>query len=503
MSDAPTTPAGPPATPARRWWRYAGYAAFAAAALLFVRAAAARPPRLTGDIWEFWGIAESFHRHGSPELRDEDLEAVYADAARHGWAKPTATPYAYEKAPDGRWFSVHFWLYGAVGVPAKAYLEATGRDGLAWPWPTNAALLSLAVGFALFASRAPPGDRVALAALAGISPALDYIGWPGPEVFTWAFALVAVVAYRDGRFALAGLAAGVASLQNQPVILFGGFAVLAALAERRWRSAAGAALGTAVGLSTYAFYLYHFGTGNLVAKDNVSVLYVSWHRTWNQFFDLNQGLLPFAPVLLVGMLWGAVRIVRSGDVRARLLLAGTLAVMVGTQVSRNWNSGGDGLQRYLVWVLPLAAGVAATGLGGGRRLWWLAGAAVVAHFALEEAYRRTDALQGYLQHTGPARWVMEHVPQAYMPEAEVFVERTRGVDNYPLTAPDLPVAFARPDGTVSKMVLDHASLDKLAARFEVDPEYLAGLRGRASGFACLFFEHPPRGAVRVRPAPQP
>lgn len=505
MSEAPagTTSAGPAPAPGRARWGYAaGVVAFAAGTLAVLHYQANRPPRLAGDVWEFWGIAESFQRHATPELRPDDLEAVYEDARIAGFRDTPVTPYAYEQAPDGRWYSVHFWLYGACGVPAKAYLEWTGRNGLAWPGVLNAALLALAVGFALFGSSAPVAERVALASLAAVGPVMPYVAWPGPEVFSWAFALVAVVAYRDRRYALAGLAVGIASTQNQPVILFGGFVVLAALWERRWRAAAGAAAGTAVGLTTYAFYYYHFGKYNLVAVANVSFVYVSWLRTWGQFFDLNQGLFPFAPLLVAGMIYGAVRIARRGDAHGVLLLTGTLAVMVGTQVSRNWNSGCDGLQRYLVWVLPLAAGVAVTGIGGRRRLWAFAAVAAAAHLAVAEAYHRTDALEGgYLSHTAPARWVMTHFPQAYMPEPEVFVERTRHADHYPVNPPDLPVVFVRPDGTVSKMLLNAASVGRVPERFEVDPEYFAVLRAQASGHYCVYFEHPPRGAVRVRPAP--
>ena len=42
-----------------------------------------------------------------------------------------------------------------------------------------------------------------------------------------------------------------------------------------------------------------------------------------------------------------------------------------------------------------------------------------------------------------------------------------------------------------------ASVDELAARYEVDPAYLSVIRERVSGVRGPFFANPPRGTVRV------
>jgi hypothetical protein len=510
VSDTPQThgrthgqPDAGPAVPAcRRWRRAAAVAAFALFSLAVLDNLANRRPVLAGDIWEHWLIAESFDRHGSPELRDEDIPPVYGAAARLGQGDPPPRPHAYETAPDGRRYGVHFWAYAMCGVPAKAFLRWTGRDELAWPGLSNAVWFLLALGVVLFASAAPVRERLALAGLAAAGPGWVYVGWPGSELFSWAFLLIAVFAYRDRRYGWSGLAAGLAALQNPPSILFGGVALLAAARERRWRSAAATCLGVAVGLLPYAFFQFHFGKPNLIAKDFARLEYISWMRTWSQFADLNQGLLPFAPVLLVAFAFGAVRVALARDVRGLLLLAGAAAVAVGTQVSRNWNSSCDGLQRYLVWLIPLLAGVAVQGLGNGRVLWVLAALAVAVQGALVPVYRETGALErGYLGHTAMAEWALVHTPALYWAEHEVFVERTRRDDNWPMTPSPFPVAFVRPDGTVSKMLLDAGGVENVARVYEVDPGYLEQLRAEAAGRTDPFYAHPPRGAVRVRAAP--
>jgi hypothetical protein len=488
-----------------RWWlRAAAVAAFVAGAVLLLRYEAGRAPdRVNGDAWEYWYQAESFHRHGTPELWPEDVAAVNGEAHRLGLGAAPAEPYAYAKSPDGRMYGVHFWAYALSVVPAKEYLRRAGGTELTALTLTNAAWFALAVGFAVFGSSAPVGERLALAALAAVGPVVWYLAWPGAELFSWALALIAVVAYRDRRYAAAGLAAGLAATQNPPLVFLGGAAVLAAAWERRGGSAVFAAAGTAVAFAPFAFFQYHFGMPNLIAAgaEYVGVGNVSLVRTWGLLTDFNHGLVPFAPVLVVGAGAGAVRLAYTRNVRGLILLAGGVGVALGVQVAHNWNSGCDGLQRYLVWMVPVAAGVAVEGLAGARRrLAGLAAVAVVAHAALLYAYDRTDALKdGYLNHTPLAAWVLSHHPRAYWVEPEVFIERTLQRDGWPIFPAAFPVGYAAPDGTVTKLLLDAGSVERVGQRYEVDPAYLAALRERAAGEPGLFYAHPPAGAVRSRP----
>jgi len=435
------------------------------------------------------------------------MDTVYAEARRHG-LEPPPKPYAYETAPDGRLYGMHFWAYAACGVPAKAYLRWAGQSELAWPALSNVLWFLLAIGTVLFGSSRPPGERFALVGLAAAGPAWQYVIWSGSELFSWAFVLIGVSAYRDRRYGWAGAAAGTAALQNPPIILFGGVVVLAALVERRWRCAVRAALGTALGLLPYAFFLYHFGKPNLIAVDHVRTEYISWMRSWSQLADLSQGLLPFAPVVLVAGAFGAIRLAAVRDVRGLLLLIATVAVAVGTQVSQNWNSSCDGMQRYLVWLIPLVAGVAVAGVAptgvaptgaSGLRLWVLGAAAILIQSGLISVYAKTGATaEEYLGHSKMAKWVLTHYPRGYWAEHEVFIERTRHSDDWPMTPSEYPVVFVRADGTVSKMLLDPESVENVAARYQVDPGYMTALRAEAAGRVGLFYTHPPHGAVRVR-----
>jgi hypothetical protein len=467
------------------------------------------PPPLAGDVWEYWVIAESLDRHGSPELQPGDIDPVVGEPPRYYYPPPPPKEkgeiwYAYETAPDGRSYGTHFWGYAFCGVPAKRFLRYTERSQLGWPGLSNAMWFVLAIGVVLFVSRAPVVERCALAALAAAGPAWVYVGWPGPELYSWAFVLVSVSMYRDRRYVLSGVAVGLSAMQNPPVLIFGAVPVLAAVLERRWNSALASALGGALGLIPFGFFYYHFGKPNLIVEDNnVSPALISWVRTWSQIADFNQGLLAYVPLLVVGAAVGAARLVATRDRHGLVLVGGAVAVALGTQVSRNWNSGCDGLQRYLVWMLPLWAGVAVAGIGGRWRLWAFVVLAVGVHASLVAVYRHYDPdSQGNLGHGPLAKWVLNNYPQAYWVEPEIFVERTRHADDWLRKPSRLPVGYSRPDGTISKMLVDPRDLDAVTRAYETDPEYLTALRAEAVGRSGPFFAHPPRGTVRLRPPPR-
>ncbi len=502
MDGVPGPPAADPAGRRRPHWpRAVAAAAFAVVAVLLFRYEARQELRVYGDAWEYWYQAESLHRHCSPELRPEDEEAVNREAVRRGLGADPARPYAYATAPDGRRYGVHFWAYALSAVPAREYLRWTGGSELAALRLANAGWFVLALGVALFGSSAPLAPRLALAGLAAVGPVVWYLRWTGAEVFSWALVLVAVVAYRDRRYGWAAAAAGLAATQNPPAAFLGAAAVAAAAWEGRWRAAAAAAAGAAVALLPFAFFQYHFGKPNLIAAEFATVDNLSWVRTWGLATDFNQGLLPYAPLLVLGAAAGAVRLAAARDARGLLLLAAGGGMAVGVQVAHNWNSDCIGLQRYVVWMVPVAAGVAVEGVGR-RWLGAFAAAAVAAHAAVLYGFHRTDGLKdGYLTHTPVAKWVLTHYPRAYWVEPEVFVERTVHRDNWPRTPADLPVGFERPDGTVSKLLLDAGSVGRVGERYEADPAYLAALTERAARERGLFFADPPAGAVRVRRPP--
>jgi hypothetical protein len=494
--------------PPGRWWskpgvlRAGALVLFLGASVAFLLYQTGQVPRsILGDDWEYWYQTETFYRHGTPDLRPADIAAVNAEAQRLGMPTPPERPYAYLMAPDQNWYSIHFWAYAISAIPAKFYLETTGWSELAALRLANSYWFVAALAVVLFVSRAPVGQRIALAVLASVGPCFWHIRWQGAEMFCWSLVLMGVVAFRDRRYAWCALAAGLAATQNPPIILFAGIAVLMAGCDRRWGQAGLAVAGMAVGLIPFAVCKYLFGVPSLIiySHEYAGIRNLSWVRTWGLATDLNQGLLPYMPLLVIGAAIGFARMLWTKNARGLALAGALVATALGLQVAHNWNSGCDRIHRYLVWIIPLAAGVAVEGIGGRWRLWVFAGLAACIHLGIFFAYDASeDTRRGFLWNMPIADQVLNDCPELYWADPEIFIERHQHTDGWPYIPADFPVCHVRPDGTVSKMLLDPGSVEKVNERYQVDPAFMEKLRGRAASESVRFYSHPPYGAVRVK-----
>lgn len=458
-------------------------------------------PVRDGDGMEYWYTVESLARHLSPELREDDEFAV--NARFPGPAATLADPGAaidippypatgYAETRDGRRYAAHFWAYSLSAVPARWLLGAVGGNPMASLQLTNAAWFLVALFVVLFAWDVPWPKKLAFVALAFVGPAIAYLPYTGAETFTWANAVVAVVALDRKKYARCSLFACLGATQNPPLALLGVVAVGLATARRQWKDAGLAALAGLVAVVPMAFYYAHFGKLSLIAGAATSTANVGLGRSLSMIFDLNQGLAGYVPLLplaaLVGLLLG----------RSRAQLAVVVAVvgmMLMAQTQTNWNGGAAGLHRYLVWMIPLLAWVAAEGLGRRGTSAFAVGVFVI-HLPLLAVFP-TDRLS-YLDQRPLARWVLNQVPQLYSPPVEVFVERQLHSEFADPVA-ELPVGFARPHGTVTKLLVVKGCESRLSRYFVVTAEYREELLARIAEAETPTYIHPPRGTVTTNP----
>jgi hypothetical protein len=491
MSDG----AGEPRSARARWARIVAFVLFAVGAYQLLGYYVRKPPMVNGDGWEYLNQIESLHAHGTPDFRPEDMVAVDARTIPGGWGPAPRPPFAYRTAPDGRQYSIHFWGYSLTAVPPKAFLRWIGGNELAAMQLANTIWFVLAVFVVLFVWNAPIGKRLTYCGLVCVGPVLWYLKFTGTEVFSWAFAVAAVVAYDARKYAWSSAAAAVAATQNPTLVFLSGAAILMALRERRWREAALACAGAGISFLPALFFKFHFGKPSLIAEGFVSASYISWARTWGYAFDFNQGLFPFAPLLVLGGIVGTVRLLIRRSLPGIVMAGALLAIAVGTEVQVNWNSGCLGVQRYVVWMIPCVAWLMVEGLGSS----WVARSFAVLTILTSGVMAYIAPFPGgYLIHTTVARWVLIHCPELYYPEPEVFVERIQTIETPLPREYPVPTGFVAPDGNVTKIIVDPANVDAVAVKYAATPEYMEALRAEATGRKHHFYSHPPRGALRAR-----
>ena len=459
---------------------------------------AVRRPIAAGDGIEYWATLQAWSYHGTPDIRPRDLVRVgrLLEADRLAPAQG-AHDLLLIPTKSGARHVLHFWLYPLLAVPAKRVLSLVGAE-LAALQVTNFILFALTLYALLFTGDVDRRWRLSFAALVTVGPVLWYLPWPHPEVFIWAAVCLALFLLRQGRYGLAALAASLGAAQNAPVAALAALAVVLAAVRGGRRQVVAAGLGAAVSLVAPLFYLVRYGEPSLLTRTGASLQLISAGRVGSLLFDLNQGMLPHAPGVLMLAGVALVPLVRHRHGPALAVVATALAMVAVYGVQPNWNAGCAGMIRYGVWVLPLLAWAAAECPWPPRAAVLSIGTAVAAQLAIVLA---GSSAQRHLTHSGLAAHVLEHAPALYSPEPEIFAERQLHAER-PFHA-NLPLGFARASGEVTKLLLDACSLAWLPLRFRVDATYLDRVRRTHGQRAGLFYLVPPPGAVARRPASLP
>jgi hypothetical protein len=238
-----------------------------------------------------------------------------------------------------------------------------------------------------------------------------------------------------------GVALG--AMQNPPLLfLLAPLAVLGCLPPGGRRPEPGAVLRSTLAavpaVLPWIFFLWQFGTPSVIARESTSVDYLSAARALELFFDLNLGLLPYAPLTVLLFLLSLPLSLAEGRRRALVVggRAGLLfAMALASTVTGNWNHGTAGPSRYAIWLLPLLlVGIAEAYdglLGRARPLGARAWAGVIALAVATQAVivvARGGLAQppDHLAHSYAARLVLRRWPAWYNPTPSIFVARTNG-----------------------------------------------------------------------------
>jgi hypothetical protein len=422
------------------------------AGLALVVAALVLPPRPHGDAGEYLLTLESFHRHGSPELRPRDVVSLRRVLHEEGRTldEDRVLPH-FHRGRDGRLYGYHFWGYSLAGLPARSLLAALGVSPLRALPLTNAALFGLALG-GVGLLPWPSGRRLALGGLLLFSPALAFLLWPHPEVFSFSLVSLALCLSLAGRRTMAVLAAALASVQNPPLVLLVAFLWAGALARGVTTGGAGSlrggirtvlgpSLATLPALGPAAFFQWQFGVFNLSVRPHEAAQSLSFSRGLDLVLDPNLGVFVHAPVTLVLALAGALAALRHRRPLPAVVVFGLLPLlMFACTANSNWNNDTSGPSRYVVWMFPLWAVIAAAETGGpahrrpARRAAAALGLAVATQAAAVLLRGGPLAPSDFLRHSPAARLILDRWPALYRPAPEVFVERTLGHEG-PFTGP--------------------------------------------------------------------
>ena len=433
--------------------------ALCSAFVLTVALSLSATPRRSGDAHQYVAMALQLSQLRPPSpssdeesayrawLQAQSQESGFPDGAR-AIRQPTLVR-------DGRQEFSHFWIYPLLAAPATGIATIVGAHPLAAFTVTNALLL----GAALWATARTFGPIPALLLIS--SPLVWFLARAQVEIFTAALLCLAMAAAARGRWGWAALAVATASTQNVPIAatipIFWGVAVAEWVADRRaghhsllpHRAALKRALAfalSAVGVALLhpAYYLLRLGVFTpQELNGGIAGVWPTAERYFAPLIDPEIGFVAWMPITALLALTGLALLAKSvwhAGIENRHLALTVLCttlmfvwfLFVFSQTT-NVNSGGTiHMTRDALWLIPLvlpAIAVSSRYLDARAPGILLVGG--LALFAAYLSYFHPNQGERYVEHSPQAAWLMTHVPAAYRPIPEVFVERALHIDGGP------------------------------------------------------------------------
>jgi len=391
-------------------------------------------PMARGDAPGYFLVTESFFNHLAPDLRPEDIESIAQLESKFDFPllnRNVQHDY-YFKANDGKLYSIHFWGYSLLNLPAKILLRLSGLNEARTFQITNGLLLLLSLWHVVLLAALTERQKQLFILLLFCSPMLWFVYWPHTEVFSFAFVVMSLVYVSRHNWHGAILCAAIAAVQNPPLILMAGFVWLLGMihAKSKRKGLLSLSLAALPAFAPYAFSLIKYGVFSLYATKSAGTDILSVPKAFDLFFDLNIGMLPYVPVALLLAWWVWLR---DGLLQRRFTLAMQLfvllmAMMIVCTGSRLWNHGTTGPSRYVIWMLPLVFYVVINDVARVRAvrsvyvsLVWLAILSQLGLVMLGGGFRSSA---NHTRHTYVAKFVLDHAPALYNPNYEVFDDRT-------------------------------------------------------------------------------
>lgn len=445
--------------------------------VVFVIGAALRlltvTPGVQGDGKEYIMQTVAFQNHFSFGITEEDL----SNAKEEFYNEAEALEAEYNNEihmheSDNARYSNHYGAYSALVTPVKRVILALGIYPL-WAFSiTNYILWLAAILVIFFCLRTDAKRKLCILALLIFNPIIFYLCWSHSEVYIFAFVVMGLVFYYNKQYGRSIFFLSIAATQNLGVIPFAMMVGIDYIVEciqryiseyKKFDFANFAKLYWKKVIPYVIFYIpaflplistyVRFGTYNLVADVAMENKYLL-HKALDYAFDLNLGILPYEPIVLISFIVMAITGLKNNMRSVIINLVGVFGMLYIIAHQLQINSGMQNIMRYNVWIIPVLIFFIGMNLNidkdNGKRL--------IAVCLSEAVF--TTAIVGYIIWGGGdfssnqfAPWtkaIMNNFPELYNPTHGIFYSRTTGVELYESSE---PVVYVNNDGYIRKILL--------------------------------------------------
>lgn len=421
-------------------------------------------PARYGDGHEYLGITSSFYNHLSPDLRQEDIALRKDIENRNGIHFPETYDFAgYFESTSGKWYSYHFWGYSLLNLPVFTLLHIFDLNELRCFQITNSLMLLLSLWAIVLLSRLSNWKKFWLFMLAAFNPALLYVPWTHPEIFSYGFVLLSVVFALNCNFRASVLMSSIASLQNPPIAVATLFFILTGWKGKGYDYKELLTLLTISSLSAipYIFYYMNYKTFSLITLSGYSdISYITLNKICSLFSDPNFGLLPYFPILLPFTIISAIISIQKRNWYIPQLWGVLFLIALIGSTQSNWNCAMMYIHRYAVYMIPIVIMVAMLSMKyfSWKSISTIFAISVILTATITGAVFIDYNAGNYVNHNELSNYILTIAPMVYNPPPDVFAERAlHKEDNY---YKYLPIIYAY-DGNPRKILTDYQHISEV------------------------------------------
>lgn len=414
-----------------------------------------QPPRRYGDGLEYISMTVSIANHFTPELKEQDrIESQKIAEMNNDKLNPDFPGYFQDV--NGRYYSFHFWAYSLLCVPIYWILKLLNANTLSMFQILNAILLIVALYWTLFVSKIDERVRVWFVFGLIFNPILLYVHYTHPEVYSFVFLYIALLCWLDDKRVLACALAAIASWQNPGIAVVPAYFGLMELvrvikAKQITKSFIFASICCSMVLVPYLWTYWKYKKFSIIG--NISTTGISLEKSFSLLFDLNMGLFVYLPVHFIILFWLIFK--RNKTALTFTLLLFVIALVNSTQL--NWNSGMSYINRYAVWMIPIVLVGCYPYLSEDKNKFKIPSLVIISLTtgAIIMYCIGTYKQFNFITFTNFSKIVMAKAPALYNPPAEIFIERSKGIEVNPNEAFNyLPLALAAEDGIKKILVFE-------------------------------------------------
>ncbi|MBC2581570.1 acyltransferase [Clostridium sp. DJ247] len=432
-------------------------------------------PERYGDGFEYIYMVQAFQNHFTPNITNSDIIAAQS-FLRDNNILQFPDPYSgFFKSFSGKMYSYHFWFYSLVNVPIKVILEFLDINQFRCFQITNATLFIFSIVFAYKYLNMSEQKRRYVALLLMINPILWYLRWTHPEVFCYSLVIISLTLFTRSKFKLAIFVSAIASMQNPPIIFLSLIYIIKYFHTNYRKFNAKDVCITLLSCFPIVvpslFYLYNFGTPNLIVREGfASIKEISIQRVYDIFFDMNMGMIFYIPIVVILFFVCIYLCIKSRNYKQLIYPICILIMVLFSCETTNWNHGCAGINRYSTWMMPIIIFFIINSIHIDKIIIKiLLIIAIIYQGSMFYNYGAFICNISYLDLTPLAKITLNNFPVLYSPDFETFGER---VLNKETTFTDkTPIVYA--DKTsVSKILTNYSGLYNIEVYFnKFDKDY--------------------------------